>query len=72
MKEFLSSKGIEFTYFDITGNILFLRSFLKIRDTREEYNAIKEKGRVGIPLVVVEDRLFFTPEEVDVDWILAE
>lgn len=72
MKEFLSSKGIEFSYFDITGNILYLRSFLKIRDTREEYNEIKEKGRVGIPVVVVDDRLFFTPEEVDVDWILAE
>lgn len=72
MKEFLSSKGIEFTYFDITGNILYLRSFLKIRDTREEYSEIKEKGRVGIPLVVVDDRLFFTPEEVDVDWIKSE
>lgn len=69
MREFLSSKGVDFTYFDITGNIMYLRSFLKLRDTREEYSAIREKGRVGIPVVVVEDRLFFSPEEVDVDWI---
>lgn len=69
MREFLSSNGIEFNYIDITGSILNLRAFLKIRDNREEYNEIREKGRVGIPLVVVEDRLFLSQEEVDINWI---
>lgn len=71
MREFLSSNGIEFEYVDITGDILHLREFLQLRDKREEYKDIREKGRVGIPVVVVEDRLFFSRSEVDVDWIKA-
>lgn len=71
MREFLSSKGIEFEYNDITGDIYKLRDFLKLRDKREEYKEIREKGRVGIPVVVVEDRLFFKQDEVDLDWIKA-
>lgn len=69
MREFLSSNGIEFEYNDITGDIYKLRDFLKLRDKREEYKEIREKGRVGIPVVVVEDRLFFKKEELDFDWI---
>lgn len=71
MREFLSSNGIEFEYNDITGDIYKLRDFLKLRDKREEYKEIREKGRVGIPVVVVEDRLFFKQDEVDLDWIKA-
>lgn len=71
MREFLSSKGIEFEYNDITGDIYKLKDFLKLRDKREEYKEIREKGRIGIPVVVVEDRLFFKQDEVDLDWIKA-
>lgn len=69
MKEFLSSKEIPFEYVDITGSMLGLKKFLKIRDHREEYREIREAGRVGIPCVVVEDRLYFSEDSIDIDQI---
>lgn len=30
-----------------------LKLFLKLRDTREEFQAIKEKDQVGLPCIVI-------------------
>lgn len=72
MKEFLSSNGIAFYYIDITGSMLNLKKFLKIRDNRPEYTDIKAAGRVGIPCVEVEDQLFLREEDIDLAWIRGE
>lgn len=69
MKEFLSSKEIEYSYIDITGSMMSLKKYLKLRDHRPEYEEIKKLGKVGIPCVEIEDRLFFNEEELDIDWI---
>ncbi|MFS8541440.1 MAG: hypothetical protein LOD89_05050 [Tissierellales bacterium] len=32
-----------------------LKKFLKLRDTRKEFDEIKRLGRVGIPCIVIND-----------------
>lgn len=53
MKEFLSNNGIQFEYIDITDSMRNLKIFLKIRDTRPEFDEIKKLGRVGVPLIMI-------------------
>ena len=55
MKEALSQAGIQFAYVDISSGMLPLKQFLKYRDTRPEFNAIREKGRVGLPCLIVKE-----------------
>lgn len=52
-KEYLSEKGIEYIYFDISENMLNLKRFLKYRDDAPEFKEIKEGGRVGLPCFVI-------------------
>lgn len=44
-----------------------MRNFLKLRDTRPEFDEIREKGRVGLPCLYLEDGriLFELPENLD-------
>ncbi len=65
MKEFLSSNNITFAYADITENMLNLKLFLKYRDNSPIFDEIKKAGRVGLPLLVVNDgeKLFLSPKE---------
>ena len=44
----LEKAGVEFLYLDITGNLLFLKQFLKLRE-RSEFDTVREKGQIGIP-----------------------
>ena len=55
MKEALSQADIKFAYQDISAGMLPLKQFLKYRDTRAEFDAIKAGGRVGVPCIVVND-----------------
>ena len=52
---------------DISESIGSMRNFLKLRDTRPEFDEIKEKGRVGLPCLYLEDGriLFELPENLD-------
>lgn len=72
MKEFLSSKEVEYVYIDITGSMLGLKKYLKLRDLRPEYEEIKAAGRVGIPCVEIEGKLFFKEDDLDIEWIKSE
>lgn len=65
-QELLESKGVTFAYLDITENLMFLKKFLKLRETREEFDVIKEKGQIGIPCLVVEDKLYFDMDHPEV------
>ena len=53
MKEFLSDNGIEFEYIEITDSMRNLKIYLKLRDTRPEFEEIKKLGRVGIPFIMI-------------------
>ena len=54
-KEELDAAGIPYVYMDITGNLMFLKKFLKLREGAE-FAAIREKGQIGIPCIVGEDK----------------
>jgi len=67
MKEFLSDNGIDFEYIDITESMRNLKIYLKLRDTRPEFDEIKEKGRVGIPLIMINNGEKFIFEKPELD-----
>ena len=54
-KEFLLKKNVKFAYQDMSESILALKTFLKIRESRPEFDQVKERGLVGIPCTVVND-----------------
>lgn len=68
MKEYLSSNGINFAYMDISEGLFNLKTYLKLRDTRPEFNEIKAKGIVGIPFIMINngEKLIFD-ERPDLD-----
>lgn len=53
-KEELDKAGMPYVYMDITGNLLFLKKFLKLRE-QPIFDAIREKGQIGIPCILRED-----------------
>ena len=67
MREFLSSNGIDYQYIDITESMRDLKIYLKLRDTRPEFDEIKKAGRVGIPFIMINngERLLFDQPELD-------
>ena len=70
VKEALSNAGIKYALQDITSGMMPLKRFLKYRDSRPEFAAIRERGNVGIPCLVVTDDegeriLFELPENLD-------
>ena len=67
MKEFLSEKNIKFGYIDICTSMVSLKRFLKIRDTSEVHREAREKHSVGIPCMLIDDKVFITetPESVE-------
>lgn len=67
MKEFLSNNGIEYDYIDITDSMRNLKIYLKLRDTRTEFDEIKKLGRVGIPFIMLGngERLIFDEPDLE-------
>ena len=67
MKEFLSNNGIEFEYIEITDSMRNLKIYLKLRDTRPEFEEIKKLGRVGIPFKMIGngEKLIFDMPDLD-------
>lgn len=61
MKEMLTENDIKFDYIDIAEGIPQMKAFLKLRETRPEFEPIKETGKVGVPCVVLgdEEKLLF-------------
>ena len=54
-KEELEKAGVEFVYLNISESLLFLKQFLKLRDTRAVFEPIKARGQIGIPCILEED-----------------
>jgi len=53
-KEELDKAEVSYVYMDITGNLMFLKKFLKLRESAE-FEAIRERGQIGIPCILRED-----------------
>ena len=53
-REELDRAGVAYVYMDITGNLLFLKKFLKLRED-PFFAAVREKGQIGIPCIMRED-----------------
>lgn len=53
--EVLKREGIEYEVKDITLSLSHMKEFLALRDSRVEFTPIKEKGNIGIPLLLSED-----------------
>lgn len=53
VKELLSENKIDFRYVDITESMFNLKRFLKYRDKHQEFDPIRKKNRVGIPVVMI-------------------
>lgn len=60
-KEDLDAAGISYVYMDITGNLMFLKKFLKIRE-QPEFDSVREKGQIGIPCILRDD------DSITFDW----
>lgn len=63
---FLEEKGFDaYEYKDITKNTANLKEFLALRDTRPEFQSVREEGGIGIPCFVREDgSLTFEPSDL--------
>ena len=58
MKEFLSENNVKFAYVDVCSSVMSLKTFLKIRDTSEAYEKVRERHSVGIPCLVIDNEVF--------------
>lgn len=63
MKEFLSENGVDFAFFDISQDLGALKRFLKIRETNSIYDPVKEKGGIGIPTVIIDNKVMIDFEK---------
>lgn len=51
----LKKAEVEFEFLDFADSLLNLKEFLKIRDENPLFDAVREKGSIGIPAIVKED-----------------
>ena len=58
-REHLDLIGFEYEYVDITEHIMKLKEFLALRDSRSEFDRMRENRSVGIPVLLKDDRLYF-------------
>lgn len=68
LKHIMNTRSLELDYRDITADTLTLREFLSIRDHSEAFHECKERGGIGIPCFVDEDRVTLDIDEA-FSWI---
>ena len=54
-KEQLEKAGVEFVYLSITDGLLYLKQFLKLRESNPAFDPIRARGQIGIPCILEED-----------------
>lgn len=42
-------------FVNVTGSITLLKEFIQLRDTHSEFDGIRGTGRIGFPLIQLED-----------------
>ena len=58
----LDKAGVAYEYLDFAQSLLYLKEFLAIRESSPLFDAVREKGGIGIPCIVREDG------SVTLDW----
>lgn len=53
--EELKNAKVDFEFCDFADSLLYLKEFLKIRDESPLFDAVREKGSIGIPAIQRED-----------------
>ncbi|MGX7071482.1 hypothetical protein [Helcococcus kunzii] len=51
----LRKNKVEVEYIDVTANMTNMKEFLKLRDTRSEFDQIKANGKAGFPTFLLDD-----------------
>ena len=51
----LTQNGIMPEFVNVTGSVTLLKEFIMLRDTLPMYDAIRGTGRIGFPLIMLED-----------------
>lgn len=51
----LDAAGIAYEYLDFGDDLGNLKAFLKIRDSSDLFDAVRENGGIGIPCILLED-----------------
>ena len=54
-REDLDRAGIAYEYLDFAESLLYLKEFLKIRETSPLFEDVKKNGSIGIPCIMKED-----------------
>lgn len=54
-REDLDGAKVEYEYLDFFENLGNLKEFLKLRDSSDLFNSVRENGSIGIPCIVKED-----------------
>jgi len=64
-KQRLDEAGIRYGYVDVLGGLAHLKKFMNIRDANPElFKATVEKGSIGIPTVVIDDKDIYVDDVV--------
>lgn len=51
----LQTAQVDVEYVDITGDMVSLKRFLRLRDTHKAFDEVKERGDAGIPALIKND-----------------
>ena len=51
----LEAAGVAFVYMNISDSLLALKQFLKLRESKPEFDPIRARGQIGIPCILRED-----------------
>lgn len=51
----LRKNGIDIEYIDITSSMKNMKEFLALRDSRSEFDTVKENGKAGVPAFLLDD-----------------
>lgn len=51
----LDKEGVSYDMRDITLSLAYMKEFLKLRDSRNEFDDAKKEGYIGIPVLLMED-----------------
>jgi glutaredoxin-related protein len=54
-REDLDRAGVPYEYLDFAQELKNLKEFLEIRDREPQYEAVRQRGVIGIPCIVRED-----------------
>ena len=61
----IKEKNLDCEIVDITQSMANLKRFLKERDLSEDFDEIVEKGNVGVPALMRDDKFYFFDGNLD-------